>query len=138
MKTSKKKVETLSIYSFRTLFSNEEKAREFIEKQLWNGNPECPRCNSKKIYPRKNRGGYRCGGCIRDFTARTGTIFENSRLPLYKWLYAMYLIVTTRKGISSLELSKELDITQKSSWFLLQRIREACNTDNGLMKKVVR
>jgi transposase-like protein len=61
-----------------------------------------------------------------DFTIRTGTIFERSHVPLHKWLYAMYLLVTARKGISSMQLAKEIGITQKSAWFVLHRLREAC------------
>ena len=60
---------------------------------------------------------------------RTGTIFERSHVPLHKWVYAMYLLVTARKGISSMQLAKEIGITQKSAWFVLQRLREACGSD---------
>jgi transposase-like protein len=66
--------------------------------------------------------------CHKDFTIRIGTIFHRSHIPLHKWLYAMYLIVTARKGISSLQLSKEIGIGQNAAWFLLQRIRTACGT----------
>ncbi len=68
---------------------------------------------------------------------RTGTIFERSHIPLHKWLYAMYLVVTARKGISSLQLSKEIEITQKSAWFLLQRLREACGNDFTMLRGLV-
>lgn len=131
MKETKRKAKTLSVYSFMGMFPNEESARTFIENQLWGDSRICPHCKSVKTYPRKNRGGYRCGDCKKDFSVRTGTIFENSRLPLHKWLFAIYMVVTARKGTSSLQISKELDITQKSAWFLLQRIREACNSDSG-------
>lgn len=127
MTETKKKADTLSVYSFMKLFPNEESARDFIEERMWAGTPICAHCGSIKSYPRKNRGGHRCGDCKKDFTVRTGTIFENSRLPLHKWLFAIYMVVTARKGVSSLQISKELGITQKSAWFLLQRIREACN-----------
>jgi hypothetical protein len=71
-------------------------------------------------------GFYRCNQCKEDFTVRTGTIFERSHVPLHKWVYAMYLLVTARKGISSLQLAKEIGVTQKSAWFVLHRLREAC------------
>ena len=73
--------------------------------------------------------GHRCKRCDKSFTVRNGTIFENSRLPLRTWIYAIYLLQTARKGVSSLQLSKELDITQKSAWFMLHRLREACATE---------
>ncbi len=68
---------------------------------------------------------------------RTGTIFERSHVPLHKWLYAMYLLVTARKGISSLQLSKEIGITQKSAWFVLHRLREACGDDLTILSGIV-
>ena len=70
-----------------------------------------------------------CNACLLDFTVRTNSIFERSHIPLHKWLYAMYLLVTARKGISSMQLSKEIGVTQKSAWFMLGRIREACGND---------
>lgn len=133
-----KSAETLSIYSFMKRFPDEESATRFFEEQIWGDTPICPYCNSKETSPRKSRKGHRCRNCRKDFTIRVGTIFENSRLPLHKWLYAMYLLVTSRKGISSLQLSKEIDITQKTAWFLLQRLREACNNgDTDLLSGIV-
>jgi transposase-like protein len=85
----------------------------------------------------RKEGYYRCNQCREDFTVRTGTIFERSHVPLHKWLYAMYLLVTSRKGISSLQLSKEIGITQKSAWFVLQRLREACGGDPTVLSGVV-
>lgn len=139
MKETKRKANTLSVYSFMKLFPNEDSAREFIEQRMWGDTPICPDCGSIKTYPRKKRAGHRCGDCKKDFSVRTGTIFENSRLLLHKWLLAIYMVVTARKGVSSLQISKELDVTQKTAWFLLQRIREACNNgaNGGLLSGVV-
>ncbi len=133
IKTITQKAKTLSVYSFMRLFPNEEKARVFMEKQMWGDTPICCYCGNIKTYPRRSRGGHRCADCKKDFTVRTGTVFENSRLPLHKWLFAMYTVVTARKGVSSLQLSKELDITQKTALFLLQRIRESCHTNASLL-----
>jgi len=78
---------------------------------------------------------YRCGACNKfTFTVRDGTIFGASKIPLHKWVYAMYLLVTARKGISSMQLAKEIVITQKSAWFMLQRLREACSTPDNIDK----
>ena len=82
-------------------------------------------------------GFYRCNACNLDFTIRTGTVFERSHIPLHKWLYAMYLLVTARKGISSMQLAKEIGITQKSAWFVLQRLREACGKDAIKLRGIV-
>src|SRR6185503_13294401 len=97
----------------------------------------CPVCRLGDRITVRAGGFYRCNACKEDFTVRTGTIFERSHVPLHKWLYAMYLLITARKGISSLQLSKELGITQKSAWFLLQRIREACGSDTTVLSGVV-
>jgi transposase-like protein len=90
----------------------------------------------ERITVRKG-GFYRCNQCKEDFTVRTGTIFERSHVPLHKWIYSMYLLVTSRKGISSMQLAKEIGITQKSAWFVLQRLREACGNDDTLLKGIV-
>lgn len=118
-------------------FSDEPSAVTFFEKQIWGETPVCPYCDSKNIANRVKRHGHRCRSCRKDFTVRIGTIFENSRLPLHKWLYAMYMVVTARKGISNLQLSKEIDVTQKTAWFLLQRLREACAAESSTMLKGV-
>jgi transposase-like protein len=118
---------TISHYEFLERFPDEAAARAYLEERRWHGTPICPHCNKgERVQVRKIVGYFRCLACKEDFTVRTGTIFERSHIPLDKWLYAMYLISTARKGISSMQISKELGITQKSAWFMLQRIREAC------------
>ena len=123
---------TISHYEFLKQFPDAEAARLYLEKRRWHGKPACPHCGeAERVQVRKVVGYFRCLACKEDFTVRTGTIFERSHIPLDKWLYAMYLISTARKGISSMQLSKELGITQKSAWFMLQRIREACGNGGG-------
>lgn len=123
---------TISAYEFFKRFPDEQVARCYIEDQRWGGEPLCPHCKAvERIQRRKVEGYYRCLACKIDFTVRTGTIFERSHVPLDKWLYAIYLVMTARKGISSLQLSKELGVTQKTAWFMLQRIRAACGNDGG-------
>lgn len=118
---------TISHYEFLERFPDETAARGYLEERRWHGAPVCPHCNKgERVQVRKVVGYFRCLACKEDFTVRTGTIFERSHIPLDKWLYAMYLIAAARKGISSMQISKELGITQKSAWFMLQRIREAC------------
>lgn len=125
---------TISAFKLFEIFPNEEAARQYLEGRLWPNGVKCPACKSgERITARKN-GFYRCNACKEDFTVRTGTIFGRSHVPLHKWIYAMYLLVTARKGISSMQLSKEIGITQKSAWFVLQRLREACGSDAGLEK----
>ena len=128
---------TLSVYKFLELMPGESEAVAFVERQVWGDVPVCPFCKGTKSTPRINRKGHHCKGCRRYFTVRIGTVLENSLIPMHKWLYAMCLVVTGRKGISSLQLSKEIGITQKSAWFLLHRIRAMCADDIGMLTGMV-
>lgn len=128
---------TISTYQVFQLFPDEAAARTYLEGRRWPDGVTCPACGeAERITPRP-KGFYRCNGCKTDFTVRTGTIFERSHIPLNKWLYAMYLLMTARKGISSLQLGKEIGVTQKSAWFMLQRIREACGNDPTILSGIV-
>ncbi len=118
---------TISTFEFFQKFPDELSAIKYIESRRWGGEITCPHCDSQRTSRQRNYQYHQCKDCRKKFTVRTGTIFERSHIPLNKWLYAMYLLQTARKGISSMQLSKELGITQKSAWFLLHRIREACD-----------
>src|SRR5262245_54422180 len=120
---------TISTFQLFSLFPDVETARKYLESKLWPNGPVCPACEETKRIKGRKDGFYRCNACLNDFTVRTGTIFERSHVPLHKWIYAIYLLVTARKGISSMQLAKEIGITQKSAWFVLQRLREACGND---------
>lgn len=120
------KPETVSLYQFFERFPNEEAAREYFERNRWAGEVSCPHCGSLSIAPVKNLKPmpFRCRDCRQHFSVRTGTVLAESRLPLHKWLMAIYMMTTARKGIPSTQMARELGITQKSAWFLSQRIRE--------------
>ncbi|MGH6847679.1 MAG: IS1595 family transposase [Methylocella sp.] len=120
---------TISTFELFEMFPDQESARTYIEEQLWPEGPKCPICGLGERITARKEGFYRCNPCKEDFTVRTGTIFERSHVPLHKWIYAMYLLVTARKGVSSMQLAKEIGITQKSAWFVLHRLREACGGD---------
>lgn len=128
---------TISTFQLFSLFPDAETARQYIESRLWPDGPRCPKCKAGERIGTRKDGFYRCHACNLDFTVRIGTIFERSHVPLHKWLYAIYLLVTARKGISSLQLAKEIGITQKSAWFVLQRLREACDADMPLLRGIV-
>jgi transposase-like protein len=124
---------TISTFALFNLVPTAEAARLHLEARLWPNGTTCPSCAGQDRITTRKGGVYRCSKCKLDFTIRTGTIFERSHVPLHKWIYAMYLVVTARKGISSMQLAKEIGITQKSAWFLLQRLRESCG---GKMEKL--
>lgn len=122
---------TISTFDLFQMFPDQEATRLYFESQRWPEGPVCPACGERERIWRDTRrpGYYRCNADLVIFTVRTGTIFERSKVPLNKWLFAMYLLDTARPGISSLQLAKQIGITQKTAWFMLQRVREACGND---------
>lgn len=128
---------TISTFQLFKLFPDQDTARLYLESRLWPNGVTCPVCRKGERITTRKGGYYRCNACSEDFTVRTGTIFERSHVPLHKWLYAMYLLVTARKGISSLQLAKEIGVTQKTAWFLLHRLREACGKDLRKLRGIV-
>lgn len=120
------KPETISLYQFFQRFPDEAAARAYFEQNRWAGEVSCPHCGSLSVAPVKSMKPmpYRCRDCRQHFSVRTGTVLAESRLPLHKWLMAIYMMTTARKGIPSTQMARELGITQKSAWFLAQRIRE--------------
>lgn len=122
----------MNIYDFFNRFPDENSARNYFETRRWGNAKVCPYCGSAHIYECKNHipMPYRCKDCRKHFSVRTGTILEESRLPLQKWLLAIYMLTSARKGISSLQMAKELSVTQKTAWFLAQKIRKAWLVQN--------
>jgi transposase-like protein len=128
----------LNLATLADLFTNEDAARGFIERRVWPDGPVCPHCDSKEAYTLTGKPGskspvrkgvYKCKACRKQFTVRIGTIFEDSKIPFAKWLMTIHLMTSSKKGISSLQISRELDITVKSAWFMTHRIREAMRDD---------
>jgi len=130
---------TISTFQLFEMFPDQESARVYLEGRRWPNGVACPHCDSQKITARKGAriGYYRCRDCKEEFTVRTATIFERSHVPLHKWIYAMYSVVTARKGVSSMQLAKEIGVTQKTAWFILGRLREACGDDIGKLGGIV-
>jgi transposase-like protein len=109
-------------------FGDEERCKEYLKELRWSntgGQMTCPRCESFKIYKFKDGKKYSCGDCLKQFTITVGTIFEGTKAKLTKWFAAIYLLTSRKKGISSVQLSKDIGVTQKTAWFMLQRIRGA-------------
>lgn len=134
------KPETVSLYQFFQRFPDEAAARVYFETNRWAGEVSCPHCGSLSVAPVKSMKPmpYRCRDCRQHFSVRTGTVLAESRLPLHKWLMAIYMMTTARKGIPSTQMARELGITQKSAWFLAQRIRETWlgQSDDGMSNHV--
>jgi len=107
-------------------FSDPDRCFDFAVKLRWpDGKIICPRCSSEKHYFIKTRKLWLCRGCNKQFTLKVNTIFEDSPLGLDKWMTAFWMLVSCKNGVSSMEIHRALGITQKSAWFMLQRLREA-------------
>ena len=122
-----------SFFSLIKSLPDSNSCKEFLEQQIWNGTPICPHCGciDEKHYRLKFKGQfnglYKCRHCKQRFTVTTGTMFEGSNVPLDKWFYAIYEFPSHKKGISSIQLSKDIGVTQKTALFMLNRIRHNLN-----------
>ena len=130
---------TLGIAEFMALVPDEEAAVKYFESKRWPDGPHCPRCESRNV--RRCRGikpmPLYCRGCGKHFSVRIGTPMQRSKLPIRTWLLATYLITSSRKGISSIQLGRQLGVTQRTAWFLNHRIREAFAEQEGMLSGTV-
>jgi transposase-like protein len=120
-----------SLLQVLDFFKEESTCVSYLANSRWGDTPTCPHCGNIGAYI-TNRG-YKCKAkeCAKKFTVITGTIFENSKISLRTWYAAMYLCTAHKKGISSLQLSRDLNLTQKTAWFVLHRIREMLNSNQN-------
>jgi len=113
-------------------FSTEEICHRFLKKIIWKDNKFCFFCNSHRIHEYKDFKRNRCYECKQTFSIRKGTIFDDSKISLQKWFMSIYLINSNKKGISSIALAEQIGVTQKTAWFMLQRIRK-CKFEKFLL-----
>jgi transposase-like protein len=121
--------EVKSVLDLIQAFPTEQSCIEHLELIRWNGNVISPFDPTSKVY--KTKAGYQCKNTGKNFNVKTNTIFDNTKLPLVKWFLAIWIATSHKKGISSLQLGRDLDITQKSAWFMLQRIRKCFGIENN-------
>jgi transposase-like protein len=113
------------------IFTDETKAREWLEARVWPNGPVCPHCGATgddvtALQGRAHRPGlYQCNQCREQFTVTVGTVFERSKIPLTKWLAALFLMTASKKGISAHQVHRMLGVSYKSTWFMMHRLREA-------------
>lgn len=132
--------EELNLVSLASQYSDNDKARELLESIRWPNGPVCPHCKNtgaeKGIYtltPKADskrparKGLYKCAACRKQFTVTVGTIFEDSHIPISKWLMAIFLLCSSKKGMSAHQLHRMLKLTYKTAWFMAHRIRFAMN-----------
>src|ERR1700742_666114 len=111
-------------------FQNEEAAYAYVEERVWPQGPVCPHCKETKRLSKMGGkstriGAYKCYACRKPFTVKIGTIFESSHVKMHLWLQAIFLMCSSKKGISSNQLHRTLGVTLKTAWFMSHRIREA-------------
>ena len=117
----------ISLLDLAEMFPNEEAATTWFEAQVWGGERCCPKCGSATTseVPNAKPMPYWCTDCRSYFSVRTGTALERSKVPLRKWAFAIYIVTTSLKSVSSMKLHRDLGVTQKTAWFMLHRLREA-------------
>ncbi len=113
-------------------FADQQVAHDFFVQLRWPNGAGCPNCGNAEVNEMPKYRRWSCKDCRQQFTAKTGTIFEDSPISFSKWLPAIWLLTATRNGTSSCELARALGVTQKTAWFMLHRIREAFAEDTGL------
>lgn len=139
----------LNLISLAQQYSDEDKALELFESWRWpNGKAICPHCKFDEVYKltskattkkenKIRKGVYCCAACRKTFTATVGTVLESSHVPISKWLMAMFLISSSKKGMSAHQLHRMLKVTYKTAWFMAHRIRYAMGNDGQKLTGVV-
>ena len=130
--------ETMDLSKLAKFFSDEDEARTLLEEMRWGKTPTCPHCGGLEAYTLTAKAAskkpgrkdlYKCKACRKQFTVTVGTVFEDSRIPISKWLLAIHLSASSKKGMSALQISRMLDVTYKTAWFMCHRVREAMSEE---------
>ncbi|ASB96577.1 ISSpo8 transposase [Streptococcus equi subsp. equi] len=121
--------EFTSLFDLQTAFPTEQACINHLENITWGDVVISPFDATSKVYKCKGNK-YRCKNTGKYFTVKTGTLFDNTKIKLQKWFMAIWLVTSHKRGISSVQLSKEIAVTQKTAWFMLQRIRKCFGSEN--------
>lgn len=119
-----------SLFELLKAFPSDEECFSYLEEARWNGNVVSPFDPNSKVYKCKGHN-YKCKNTGKYFNVKTNTLFDNTKIELQKWFMAIWIATSHKKGISSLQLSKDIDVTQKTAWFMLQRIRNCFGIENN-------
>ena len=120
----------ITVVELADMFPDEAAAQRWFESKLWPAGRHCPKCGSTSTHHASHNMPYWCTGCRGYFSVKTGTAMESSKLPLRKWAFAIYMHLVNLKGVSSMKLHRDISVTQKTAWFMLQRIRKAWDSDD--------
>jgi len=119
-----------SLIKVADYFDSEKKCQQILEDSYWGDDVVCPKCG-KHHCKMSESGRYHCTECNHNFSCTVGTIFENSKLSLRQWFFAIYMITSNKKGVSSCQLARDLDITQKTAWHILHKIRSVFSQNDS-------
>lgn len=118
-------------------FHNNKVCLQYLAKKRWGKKVICPHCSQRRIYHFKDGIRYKCSECKRIFNPKTSTIFHNTKIPMPKWFLACYLLTSHKKGVSSMQLAKDIDVSQKTAWRMLHKIRSMLTNDEILSGETV-
>ena len=127
--------EGITVMQLADMFPDEAAATAWFEAKVWPNWRHCPRCGCTETRPAAKTAGlpYYCAGCQQVFSVRIGTVLERSKVTLRQWVFAIYLEMTSLKGVSSMKLHRDIGVTQKTAWFMLHRIREAWRSEQAAL-----
>ena len=117
-----------NLVDLKAAFMDEQIAIDRFRAIRWRDGAFCPHCNSEMVYHFSDNRTHKCSDCRKRFSIKVGTIFEDSKIPLKKWFIAIWILTKHREGISSVKLAREIRVTQKTAWFMLQRLRYSAQT----------
>lgn len=127
----------MNIVQIYKTFPTQQDCINYLEKVRWNNEPTCPYCHSKKQTPVKNGNRYHCNTCNTSYSVMVGTIFENTKLDFQKWFLAISLVLNAKKGISSRQLARDIEVTKDTAWYMLMRIRKAMTEYEELLQGII-
>ncbi len=117
-----------NVFEMQAAIPTEREAVKYFAKIHWRSGEYCPHCRHREIYKFSDGVTFKCAACRKRFSIRVGTIFEDSKVEIRKWLYAIWMLTSHKKGIASTTLARDIGVTQKTAWFMLQRLRYAART----------
>jgi len=119
-----------SLFDLLKVIPDEQSAVDHFTAIRWRNGAFCPLCGSTRVNHFSDKRTHKCGDCRKRFSIKVGTVFENTKIPMQKWLMAIWMLTSHKKGIASTTLARDIDVTQKTAWFMLHRLRHAAVTDS--------
>jgi transposase-like protein len=123
----------INLVSLVEKFNSEDKCRAYLEALRWPEGVKCPRCGHTTVSRIQDRSQFDCDGCRYQFSVTAGTIFHDTKLPLWKWFLATYMMVESKKGVSANQLKRTLAVSYRTAWYLCHRIRKALESPDGIL-----